>query len=287
MMPRMIFPMRRAGSQIVSAAIMLCLLGMAGVSAQGIGLPNQTRDTPIEILADQGIEWQQDNKVYIARGNAKARQGDVTIHADTLTAYYHKSADGSTEIWRIDADGNVRITSPRQTAYGTKGVYDVERGIFVLTGAPRLVTATESISATQSLEFWEKKSLAVARGNALAIKEDKRIRADVLTAHFTKGRDGKNEMNRVEAFDNVIISSPKEIVRARRGVYNTKTGIVVLRGGVKITRGGDQLNGDAAEVNLNTGVSRMLGGEAKRVRGSFKARSLKDRPGTKGSPVRK
>lgn len=287
MMPRMMFSMRRAGSQIVSAAVMLCLLGTAGLSAQGIGLPDQTHDTPIEILADQGIEWQQNNKVYIARGNAKARQGDVTIHADTLTAYYHKNADGSTEIWRLDADGKVRIVSPKQTAYGTKGVYDVERGIFVLTGAPRLVTATESISAKHSLEFWEKKSLAVARGDALAIKDDKRIRANVLTAHFTKGRDGKNEMNRVEAFDNVIISSPKEIVQARRGVYNTKTGIVVLRGGVKITRGEDQLNGDAAEVNLNSGVSRMLGGTSERVRGSFKARGRKARPDTKGSPAPK
>jgi lipopolysaccharide export system protein LptA len=287
MMPRMIFPIRRAGSHIVAAAIMLCLLGAAGVSAQGIGLPDQTRDTPIEILADQGIEWQQNNMVYIARGNAKARQGDVTIHADTLTAYYHKGADGSTEIWRLDADGKVRITSPRQTAYGTKGIYDVERGIFVLTGAPRLVTATESISATQSLEFWEKKSLAVARGDALAIKDDKRIRANVLTAHFTKGRDGKNEMNRVDAFDNVIISSPREIVRARRGVYNTKTGIVILRGGVKITRGPDQLNGDAAEVNLNSGVSRMLSGTSKRVRGSFKARGRKAGPDTKESPAHK
>ncbi len=273
---------RNTGSLFVFTATLLCLLGMTRVAAQGIGLPNQTRDTPIEILADQGIEWQQDNKVYIARGNAKARQGDATIHADTLTAYYHKGAGGSTEIWRIDADGNVRITSPRQTAYGTKGVYDVERGIFVLTGAPRLVTATESISATQSLEFWEKKSLAVARGNALAIKADKRIRADVLTAHFTKGRDGKNEMNRVEAFDNVIVSSPKEIVRAQRGVYTTKTGIVILRGGVRITRGEDQLNGETAEVNINTGVSRMLSGASKRVRGSFKARS---RPDAKGTPA--
>lgn len=255
-----------------------CLLASSGAGAQGIGLPNQTRDTPIEILADQGIEWQQENKAYIARGNAKARQGDVTVHADTLTAYYHKGAEGSTEIWRIDAEGNVRITSPRQTAYGTKGVYDVEQGIFVLTGAPRLVTATERITAKQSLEFWEKKSIAVARGDALAIKDDKRLRADVLTAHFTKGADGKNEMKRVEAFDNVVITSPEEIVRSQRGVYNTETGVVVLRGAVKITRGEDQLNGDAAEVNLNTGVSRMLSNDSKRVRGSFKARSGRTPP---------
>jgi lipopolysaccharide export system protein LptA len=255
------------------------LAGVPGVAhSQGIGLPDQSRDTPIEILADEGIEWQQKNQAYIARGNAKARQGDVTVRGDTLTAYYHKGAGGGTEIWRIDAEGDVRITTPRQTAFGTKGVYDVERGIFVLTGAPRLISGTEKISAAQSLEFWEKKSLAVARGNALAIREDKRLRADVLTAHFVTGRDGKSEMNRVEAFDNVVVSSPREIVRASRGVYNTKTGIIVLRGGVKITRGDDQLNGAVAEVNLNTGVSRMMSGAQRRVRGSFKSRRSSSSP---------
>ncbi len=247
-------------------------------AAQGIGLPDQSRDTPIEILADEGIEWQQKNLAYIARGNARAKQGDVTVHADTLTAYYRKGDGGGTEIWRIDADGNVRITTPRQTAQGTKGVYDVERGIFVLTGSPRLVTETERITATKSLEFWEKKSLAVARGNAVVIREDKRLRADVLTARFVTGRDGKSEMDRVDAFDNVVISTPTEIVRARRGVYNTKTAIVVLMGGVKITRGDDQLNGEVAEVNLNTGVSRMLSGNKQRVRGSFRARQPSSTP---------
>ncbi len=251
------------------AAMAAILAWCAGAAAQGIGLPDQSRNQPVEIHADQGIEWQQDAQAYIARGNAKARQGDTTVHADTLTAYYRKDPQGKTQIWRIDADGNVRITSPRQTAYGTKGVYDVEKGIFVLTGAPRMVTETDRISAKDSLEFWENKSLAVARGNALAIRGDRRLQADVLTAHFAKGKDGKNEVTRVEAFDNVHISTPEEVVRSHRGVYNTRTGIVVLRGSVKITRGKDQLNGEAAEVNLNTGVSRLLSGGSGQVKGVF------------------
>lgn len=241
--------------------------------SQGLGLPNQTRELPIEINADNGIEWQQDAQAYIARGNAKAQQGDVTVHADQLTAYYEKGENGNTQIWRIDADGHVRITTPEQTAYGTKGVYQVTKGIFVLTGSPRLVTKTDEITAKRSIEFFEAKSLAVARGDAVAKREDKRLRADVLTAFFAKGKDGKNQIDRVDAYDNVLISTPEEIVRGRRGVYYTKTGIVVLRGSVKITRGNDQLNGEAAEVNLNTGVSRLLSGGAGQVRGIFQPKS--------------
>ncbi len=249
--------------------IAITYLVQTSVYAQGIGLPNQAREQPIEIDADNSIEWQQDSQTYIARGNAKAKQGDVVILADQLTAYYKKQKPGGMEIWRIDADGNVRIVSPRQKAFGTKGVYDVTKGIFVLTGAPRLITETEEISASTSIEFWEKKSIAIARGNAIAVQGDKTLRADTLTALFKKMENGRNEIVRVEAYDNVSIRSPKELIRSERGIYNTKTGIVILHGGVKITRGLDQLNGDSAEVNLNTGVSRLLSTGKNKVRGLF------------------
>ncbi|MBT5049210.1 MAG: hypothetical protein HOM58_11980 [Rhodospirillaceae bacterium] len=258
------------------ALLSLCWPSVAG--AQGLGLPNQGSGKPVEIHADQGIEWQQDAQTYIARGNASARQGDVAVHADELIAHYKKGPDGKTQIWRIDAARNVRITSPRQTAYGKKGVYDVTKGIFVLTGAPRMETATDKISASKSLEFWEAKSLAVARGNAVAVRGDKRLRADVLTAYFSKGKGGKSQVNRIDAFDNVLISTPSEIVRGHRGVYNTQTGIIVLQGSVKITRGDDQLNGEAAEVNLNSGVSRLLSGSSGRVRGIFQRQGRQPLP---------
>jgi lipopolysaccharide export system protein LptA len=271
------------------ALLFAMLIWASTAHGQGLGLPNQSRELPIEILADNGIEWQPDAQAYIARGNAKAKQGDVTVHADQLTAYYEKGADGGTQIWRIDADGHVRITTPQQTAYGEKGVYQVTKGVFVLTGSPRLVTKTDKITAKQSIEFFEAKSLAVARGNAVVIRGDKRLSADVVTAYFVKGKGGKIQVERVDAYDNVVISTPDEIVRGHRGVYYTKTGVVVLRGSVKITRGNDQLNGEAAEVDLNTGVSRLLSNGTGQVRGLFqpKRKLLGGRPAPKQQKGRK
>ncbi len=234
--------------------------------AQVIGLPGQDRTKPIEINAEDGIEWRQRDKVYVARGKARATQGEVTVHADVLTAHYRETQGGTTEIWRIDADGNVRIASPKQTAHGDKAVYDVGKGLLVLTGEVRLVTETDQISARDSLEYWEKRNLAVARGEAVAVHGDRRLAADVLVAHFRKDRDGTSKVHEIEAFDNVLISSPEEIVRAEYGIYNVETGIATLTGSVKITRGDSQLNGARAQVNLNTGVSSILGG-AQGVRG--------------------
>ena len=251
-------------------------------SAQVIGLPGQDRTKPIEINAEDGIEWRQREKIYVARGKARATQGEVTVHADVLTAHYREMPGGSTEIWRIDANGNVRIAAPNQTAYGDNAVYDVGKGLLVLTGKVRLVTETDQISARDSLEYWEKRSFAVARGEATAVRGDRRLAADVLVAHFKKGGDGTSKIHEIEAFDNVLISSPEEIVRAEHGIYDVETGIATLTGSVKITRGENQLNGARARVNLNTGVSLITGG-AQGVRGYLapeqigKRRSRKDR----------
>ncbi len=268
-----------ANAAMVAATVIAAHLFAAdGARGQTMGLPGQNREIPIEINADEGIEWQRDARAYIARGNARAVQGNVAIHAETLIAYYRDGAKGGTEIWRMDADANVRIVAPDQTAFGDKAVYDVIRGVLVLTGNTRLVTAEEEITARDSLEYWEKRALAVARGNAVFVRGDKRLQADVLTAKFVRGKDGKTSLSRVEAFDNVLVTSPTEILRANRGVYDLSTGIVLLTGSVKITRGKDQLNGEKAEVNLNTGVSRMLSGATGPVRGLFSPRSSPNTP---------
>ena len=252
----------------LSVVALAITLTWSAIQAQGVGLPGQSRDAPLEINADQGIEWQQKTQAYIARGNARAVQGEVAVHAEILTAYYREKQGGGTSIWRIDAENKVRIVSPAQRAFGDKGVYDVDKGILVLTGNVRMETATDRITARDSLEYWEKRNLAVARGDAIAERGENKLRADVLTAHFLKDANGKSRVRQVDAFDNIVITTPDEIVRSNRGVYDVETGIAKLTGSVKITRGTNQLNGEYAEVNLTTGVSQLFGGGGG-VRGVF------------------
>ncbi len=159
------------------------------VAAQGLSLGNVSEDRPIEISADAGIEWQQDAQVYIARGNAMAKRGTTEVHADTLTAHYRpsKGAGGENEIYRLNADGHVTIKGERQTVVGDQAVYDVDQQIGIVTGKGlKLTTATDVVTARDSLEWYDQKQIAVARGDAVAVRETKRIRADVLTAHMTK-----------------------------------------------------------------------------------------------------
>jgi len=99
----------------------------------------------------------------------------------------------------------------------------------------------------------------VARGNALAVRGERRLRADVLVAHFRKNKSGKSRMWRVEAFDNVHIVTATDTVTAARAVYNADSSIATLTGSVKITRGDNQLNGCSAKVNMKTNISILHG----------------------------
>ena len=72
-------------------------------------ISTNSKKTPIEITAENGIEWQKNEKKYIATGNARAKQGDLTVTSDRLEAYYKDSDKNVENIDVIKAIGNVRI----------------------------------------------------------------------------------------------------------------------------------------------------------------------------------
>jgi lipopolysaccharide export system protein LptA len=257
------------------AAVPTLMWPAAPGQAQGLGLGTKG-SKPIEVYADQGIEWNQKDRRYVARGNAKAIQGETTVFADTLTAHYVETKGKGSEITRIDAVGNVKIVSPEQTVYGDRGVYDARKGMLVLTGSKlRLETKEDIVTARDSLEYYEKKALAVARGNAVLRQRNppkgggRTVRADVLTTQSApKGqgpasRAGKKQgPRRMDAYGNVIITRPGEIALGQRGVYRPDQETAELWGKVRITRGKNQMNGERAIVNFKTGISRLVAGDS-------------------------
>lgn len=203
---------------------------------------------------------------------------------------------GSNEIYRVEAIGNVHIYTATDQVRGNRAIYDMDQSVMLMTGGNlKLTTPTQVLTARDSLEYWTQRRMAVARGNAVVVTNDaKRITADTLVA-FTKedgvatrqaaptptpaapaGRApqpgalqqaGTGKLQRVEAFGHVNLQTPTEIVTGDRGIYVADTGLARLGGNVRITRGQNQLNGSDAEVNLNTGVSRLLAGSTGRVAG--------------------
>lgn len=237
----------------------------------------QEQDEPLEINATEGIEWRREEQLYIARGDAVVSSGDLAVHAEVLSAHYVQLPDGSSEIDRVDAEGDVRIVTPNAVVYGDAGAFDVVNGVLVLVGENlRLESGNDLVTARDSLEYWEGKRLAVARGDAQAVRDDRRVKADILSAHFEPDAKGSLQIRRIDAIGNVRIVTPTEFAQGDRGVYYVDERVATLKGDVKITRGENQLNGEYAEVNLESGVSRLLasapgaassGGSSARVQG--------------------
>jgi lipopolysaccharide export system protein LptA len=239
--------------------------------AQGLGLFSSNDGRALDIEAENGIEWRQNENVYIARGNARATRGRATLYGDTLTAHYRPVAQGqriaadsgslggSTEIYRIEADGNVRLKSETQTVYGDHGVYEMDSATAVFTGEHlQLVTPRDTVTARDSLEWFDNKLIGIARGDAVSVRDTKQLAADVLIAHVVKPADAPSRIDRIDAQDHVVVTTPTETARGASGVYNVDTGIVTLARDVTITRADNVLKGQYGIVNLNTNISRLL-----------------------------
>ena len=275
------------------------LLLVLPVAAQNLDM---SQGGPVDITSTDGIEWRQEQRVVIARGNAQAVRDGVTVTAARLLARYRPQAgaaaaqpapasaaeatmSGGNEIFRLEAEQNVRIATATDTATGDRAVYDIDQAVLVLTGRGlSLTTPSQRIVARDSLEYWSQRRMAVARGNAVLTTSDNRyVGADTLVSYMTPDGTpapvrsttpgaappppGSGRIDRVELFGHVEIRTETEVVRGDRGVYSAETGLARLLGNVRITRGDNQVNGTEALVNLNTGISRLVNTPGQRVQG--------------------
>jgi lipopolysaccharide export system protein LptA len=221
---------------------------------------------PIEVTADRSIELHEEQRAYVARGRARAVRGDGAIDADVLIAYYRDLEGGGTEVYRLVAEGNVVVTTPSRRITGQRGVYDVDMEVAVMTGGDlRLVAGEDVVTASESLEFWDRENLAVARGDALVVRGPNRVSGDVVVALLREaaggaegGAGGGEEIERVDVQGDVVIVTETDVVRGDEAVYDVDRDVATVVGDVRVTRGGNQINGAAAEVDFSTGISRML-----------------------------
>lgn len=150
-------------------AIALALLLASGPALAQLNLGNrQNSNEPIDISSDT-LEVQQDKQLAIFRGKVDVQQGETRLRSDELFVYYRDrnpapaNAAGGTparqpaprpaaapaagpdasSITKIEAKGNVFVSTPKERAQGDFGVYDVDKKTITLTGNV-LMTSDES-----------------------------------------------------------------------------------------------------------------------------------------------
>ncbi len=302
---------------LLAGAVPLALTLARPALAQGIDLSS---GGPVQVTARGGFEWRESDQEVIASGDARAVRGNVTVLADRLIAHYRKKApapgtpqatapaaapaaaqgaagalgsvdSGDTEVYRLEADGHVRIVTPTDEAVGDHAIYDIDQAVLVMTGhAMKITTPQDVMTARDTMEYWSQKHMAVGRGNAVVTTSDgKRLAADVLVGYTTPspaagatptqaaaqpakpGTDplaaSAGKLQRVEAYGNVEVRTTADTVRGDRGVYLPDTGLARVIGHVRITHGQNQINGPAADINMKTGIAHMISAPSARVEG--------------------
>ena len=85
---------------------------------------------PVDIIADE-MQWNDNNKIAYAIGNAVATQGKKKISADKLIVHLDKGEDNN-EIVLIEAEGNVIFNNEKEVATGKIAKYNfIENNIIV------------------------------------------------------------------------------------------------------------------------------------------------------------
>jgi lipopolysaccharide export system protein LptA len=267
----------------------------AAPAASDAAKPEQRDEGTLEVTSDRDLEWLQQDHAYVARGNAVAKRGAVTLMGDTLIAYYRPLQtagrpaaatevsskpgnvgqagfdSGNTEIWRVIAIGHVHVLSDDKDAWGDRAEYDKDKSVFVLTGNNlRASTLEDVVTARDSLEYWQDKDMAVARGNAVITKVNgNTLSGDLIGGHFVKDQHGTSQLKTIESKGHVVVTTATDVVHGDEGVYDLDGKRTVLFGNVRATRGGSTLEGESADVNMETGISQVFPGLGQRVHGLF------------------
>ena len=276
------------GAAVVGLALLVAGLPASHPAAQLLNAPNN--NLPLQVQADSGIEWQQNNQLYIARGNAVATRGPSEVHADTLIAHYREvkgapavanppdnsggNPGGNTEIYRVEAEGHVTMLRDGQTVVGDKAVYDLDQAIMVVTGKGlKLTTATDVVTARDALEWYEQKQIAVARGNGVAVRNGKTIKADILTAYMVKTKpaeakpgtpakrpasagSGKPPPTPAAAGTEKPPATP--VAGTGPAAADSKISRVDAQGHVFVTNGLDTGRGDYGVYNADSGICTLI-----------------------------
>lgn len=127
---------------------------------------------PIEITSNN-LEVRQDQNLAVFTGEVEAVQGRIKLTANEVKVWYQTASQGKNKVGgvikRIDAFGEVFVSSPLETAQGSIGVYDVPAKVITLSGKVVLTKGENVIRG-------EKLILNMVTGHSIVEGGQRRVR---------------------------------------------------------------------------------------------------------------
>ena len=215
---------------------------------------------PIEIFADDGIEWHKNKSKYVALGNAKALSGTLSLESDRIEAYYKEEDSSNMNITEVRAKKNVIVQDKKMKITGGEyAEYKILRDYFLINGKNIILTSEKNtLKSNKKLEYWRSKNIAIATGSAEAKKDNEFVVLADKLVWYLQERNQKTTVKKLLGFNNVSIKTNNEVAFSDKAIYNNETEICKLYGNVKLQRGESFLIGEYAEVDLRSGISKLL-----------------------------
>lgn len=264
----------------------------------------------IDIEAPTGF-YDQNTKVFSLVDTVVAKYSD-NMTAKTKEMYYDSNESRAFGNKPITANGKFGHVNAEAFEYLTdRELLRLKGKTNIVTDATQFGSKID-INADKKVELYRNQQKLVATGNAVMTKAELKVNGDVLTAVFAKDKNGKNTISdfygdgnvvvdngknkvfadhlktffkksggansaidRIEMTGNVKTKNAEGEVYAQKGVYYPDSGEVKLFDDVVIIKDGNHMRGDAAETNLNTGVSKMGAGSKGRISGVIYEDGLK------------
>ena len=137
--------------------------------------------SPIEVTADNALEWNRAEKTFKASGNAAIIQGESSIKAPTIKAFYDEgdsitirqvvaepdallkqpeetltaqkvTADfASGVLSTVTATGNVVMKTDKETLYGDMATYDANKRVITVTGHVRIEQGKNLLTGSKAV----------------------------------------------------------------------------------------------------------------------------------------
>ena len=250
--------MKKISKSFYFAAILIFLNLKQSESQQLTNLDNNNE--PIEIFADNGIEWHKNKNKYVALGNAKALSGTLSLESDKIEAFYKENDSSSMNITEVRAKKNVVVQDKKMKITGGEyAEYKILKDYFLINGRNIILTSEKNtLKSNKMLDYWRSKNIAFATGQAEAKKDtDFVVLADKLVWYLQE-KNQKTTVKKLLGFKNVSIKTNNEVAFSDKAIYNNETEICKLYGNVKLQRGESFLIGEYAEVDLRRGISKLL-----------------------------
>lgn len=152
--------------------IFLCLLPIAYCPSPNVAFAQEKKTTSKEptIITSEILTADNKAKTALFERSVVARKGEMTLFADKMLVYYSEEK-GSSNIKRIDAEGNVKLIKGERVVTSKFATYFAEpEEKIIFTGEPRATEGENVVTGTKMIYFMKDDRSIVENSKVLLIE---------------------------------------------------------------------------------------------------------------------